>query len=102
MPEIYAKAQKNFDAYLTRLEGRTEPQPRPARTQSAPPRMQTVPAARMDTSWHGKVDQETDDRNRYHTKGAATSPPVKTMPHGSSRRPTALPRARGAPSRCPN
>ncbi|APF89389.1 type III effector protein (plasmid) [Ralstonia solanacearum] len=68
MPEIYAKAQKNFDAYLTRLEGRTEPQPRPARTQSAPPRMQTVPAARMDTSWHGKVDQETDDRNRYHNE----------------------------------
>ncbi|QOK98483.1 type III effector protein [Ralstonia pseudosolanacearum] len=66
MPEIYEKAQKNFDAYLTRLEGRTEPQPRPARTQSAPPRMQTLPAARMDTSWHDKVNQETDDRNRYH------------------------------------
>lgn len=31
-------------------------------------------------------------------KGAATSPPVKTMPHGSSRRPTALPCARGTQS----
>lgn len=66
MPEIYEKAQQNFDAYLTRLEGRTEPEPRPARTQSAPPRMQTLPAARMDTSWHDKVNQETDDRNRYY------------------------------------
>ncbi|WP_247307897.1 type III effector protein [Ralstonia pseudosolanacearum] len=66
MAEIYETAQKNFDAYLARLEGRPEPQPRPARTQSAPPRMQTVPAARMDTSWYGKVDQETDDRNLYH------------------------------------
>ncbi|CBJ40507.1 Putative type III effector protein (plasmid) [Ralstonia solanacearum CMR15] len=68
MAEIYETAQKNFDAYLTRLEGRPEPQPRPARTQSAPPRMQTVPAARMDTSWHAKVDQETDDRNLYHNE----------------------------------
>ncbi|MHA6821639.1 type III effector protein [Ralstonia pseudosolanacearum] len=66
--EIREQAHKDFYAYLTRLEGRPEPQPRPARTQSAPPRMQTVPAARMDTSWYGKVDQETDDRNRYHNE----------------------------------
>ncbi|MHA6893147.1 type III effector protein [Ralstonia pseudosolanacearum] len=66
--EIREQAHKDFYAYLTRLEGRPEPQPRPARTQSAPPRMQTVPAARMDISWHDqmKVDQETNDRNRYH------------------------------------
>ncbi|MEF9385594.1 type III effector protein [Ralstonia solanacearum species complex bacterium KE056] len=66
LAEIHETAQKDFNAYLTRLEGRPEPQPMPARTQSAPPRMQTVPAARMDTSWYGKVDQETDDRNLYY------------------------------------
>ncbi|QUP55681.1 type III effector protein (plasmid) [Ralstonia syzygii] len=69
-PEIHSRAQAEYDSYLARLNGKgdgpTRPQSRPARTQSAPPRLRADPAPHLDFLQRNRLDRETDARNAYH------------------------------------
>lgn len=68
--EIHSRAQAEYDSYLARLndkgDGAAKPQSRPARTQSAPPRMRADPAPHLDFLQRNGLDRETDARNAYH------------------------------------
>ncbi|AXV83913.1 type III effector protein [Ralstonia solanacearum] len=67
--EIYSRAAVEHNSYLARLNGKgdgaAQPQSRPARTQSAPPRLPADPAPHLDFLQRNGLDRETDARNAY-------------------------------------
>ncbi|WP_425220000.1 type III effector protein [Ralstonia solanacearum] len=67
--DIQDRAQADYDQYLARLLGGGEPakpQPKPVRTQSAPPRMLADHASQLDFLQRTQLDRETEARNDYH------------------------------------